>query len=197
MNFGEKYTQAVELIKEAYQNDKELVTIDGTTYPKEYLYALRMIEILEKFSPESSEEVFLAAWCQHFYRWDIPRNSYPMDRKGYHQWRSYLYTYQADKAAEVMEKVGYSIDSINKVKEMIAKKDIKGNALSQLLEDVVCLVFLNFYLEEFVSAHKKDEEKLIRIIKRTWNKMSSKGHEEALKVNFPKDIKALILAALN
>lgn len=197
MIFGEKYNKALRLIEKAYQENTEKVTTNNITYPKEYLYAIRMVEVLNHFAPEANEEIYLAAWCQHFYRWDIPRNSYPMDRQGYHKWRSYLYTYQADKAGEVLVKSGYNNISISEVKEMIAKKNIKTNDKSQLLEDVICLVFLTYYLNEFIESHKNDEEKLKRIIKSTWLKMSDKGHKAALKINFSDDVKSLILAAVS
>lgn len=197
MSFGEKYNKAVTLIKEAYKSNKELIIANNTSYPKEYLYALRMIEVLEHFAPESSEEVYLAAWCQHLNRWDIPRNTYPMDRKGYHQWRSYLYTYQADKAGDILTVAEYDAEAIATIKELIAKKNLKSNEQSQLLEDVVCLVFLTYNLSEFVETHKDDIEKLIRIIKSTWLKMSEKGHSAALDISFTKEIKALILTAVS
>lgn len=197
MIFGEKYNKALRLIEKAYQENTEKVTTNNITYPKEYLYAIRMVEVLNHFAPEANEEIYLAAWCQHFYRWDIPRNSYPMDRQGYHKWRSYLYTYQADKAGEVLVKSGYNNISISEVKEMIAKKNIKTNDKSQLLEDVICLVFLTYYLNEFIESHKNDEEKLKRIIKSTWLKMSDKGHKAALKIDFSDNVKSLILAAVS
>ncbi|MBR9998556.1 MAG: DUF4202 family protein, partial [Cyclobacteriaceae bacterium] len=54
---------------------------------------------------------------------------------------------------------------------------------SQLLEDVVCLVFLENYFNEF--AHLHEEDKLIRIIRKIWEKMSEKGHLEAFELQFP------------
>ena len=197
MNFGERYTKALQLIDEAYQENTELVSINSITYPKEYLYAIRMVEELERYYPEADEEVFLAARCQHLYRWEIPRNTYPLDRKGYHQWRIFLYSYQANKASELLQKVGYADDSISAIKAMIAKEDLKGNAQSQLLEDVVCLVFLSYYLNDFIEKHQGDDEKLKRIIKSTWLKMSEQGHEAALKINFTEEVKAFILAAVS
>ncbi len=196
MDFGDQYNKAVSLIKEAYQENLELVTDNDVTYPKEYLYAIRMIEVLKDYAPKAIEEVYLAAWCQHLYRWEIPRNSYPMDRKGYHQWRTYLYTYQANKAETLLLESGYSAESIHSVKNMIEKKDLDSNKDSQLLEDVVCLVFLQYYILDFITKHKEDENKLKRIILSTWLKMSDKAHEEALKINYDDTIKQLIISAV-
>jgi len=51
---------------------------------------------------------------------------------------------------------------------------------AQLLEDVICLVFLEHYFAEFAKGH--DEEKVIGILRKTWRKMSDRGHEAALKL---------------
>lgn len=197
MKFGENYTKALQLIDEAYQENTELVVVDHITYPKEYLYALRMVEELEQFNPEADEEVYLAARCQHLYRWEIPRNTYPLDRSGYHQWRTYLYAYQANKAEALLKKVGYPDQSISGIKTMIEKKNLKENVQSQLLEDVVCLVFLKYYLNDFIEQHKKDNLKLKRIIKSTWLKMSEQAHVAALKIHFVEEVKALVLEAVS
>jgi len=63
-----------------------------------------------------------------------------------------------------------------------------------LLEDVICLVFLEFYFDPFV--HKHDREKMKNIILKTWNKMSEKGHAEALKINYSASNLQLIKEAL-
>lgn len=197
MMFTKQYEQAIALIDKAYQENTELVSVDGVEYPKEFLYAKRMIAALEAFQKDASEEVYLAARCQHLFRWEIPRNTYPMDRKGYHQWRTYLYTYQANKTEDILNEVAYNADSIGIIKDMIEKKNLKSSADSQLLEDVVCVVFLEFYLDDFIAQHKEDKEKLKRIIKNTWLKMSDQGHQAALKISFKEDVKSLVLEAVS
>ena len=47
---------------------------------------------------------------------------------------------------------------------------------------MICLVFLEYYIEPFVEKH--DTEKLKNIILKTWNKMSEKGHQAALQINY-------------
>jgi len=196
MKFGEKYSKAIQLIDNTYKEDKQVVIVNNVSYPKEYLYALRLVEELKQYSPEATEEVFVAARCQHLYRWEVPRNIYPLDRTGYHHWRTYLYTYQANKAEVLLRKIGYSDQSIMAIKAIIKKDDLKGNTQSQLLEDVVCLVFLKYYLNDFIEEHKSNNEKLERIIRNTWLKMSAKGREAALEINFTEKIKKLVLLAI-
>jgi hypothetical protein len=146
------------------------------------------------FYPEASEAVQIAAKAQHICRWKMPRESYPMDRVGYLKWREDLKKFHAKLTAEILEKAGYSEEFIARVSFLIEKKLLKKDAETQLLEDVICLVFLEYYLDPFV--HKHDTEKLKNIILKTWNKMSDKGHEEALKINFSAENLQLIKESL-
>lgn len=196
MKSSTQYIAAIELIDQAYQEDPNTEILEGTSYPSEYLYAQRMVEELRVFKPNASETELLAARCQHLNRWDIPRANYPDGRKGYHNWRTYLYNYQAQKATEIMALVGYDEKSMDEVKAMVSKVHIKLNEQTQLIEDVACIVFLKYYIQAFVDKHKNDEVKLVRIIHRTWGKMSEKGHAAALQLNIPDYIMKLITKAL-
>jgi len=155
---------------------------ESKTYPKELLYSNRMYERLMDFHPNASEAVQIASKAQHICRWKVARESYPMDRVGYLKWREDLKKFHAKLTAEILEKAGYPQEFIDRVSFLIEKKLLKKDEETQLLEDVICLVFLEFYLDPFV--HKHDTEKLKNIILKTWNKMSDKGHQEALKINY-------------
>lgn len=164
------------------------------TYPKELLYSERMYERLMVFQPDASEAVQIAAKAQHICRWKIARESYPMDRVGYLKWREDLKKFHANMTSEILKKAGYEDDFIDRVSFLIEKKLLKKDEETQLLEDVVCLVFLEFYLDPFV--HKHDTEKLKNIILKTWNKMSEKGHQEALKISYTPENLQLIKDSL-
>ena len=164
------------------------------TYPKELLYSNRMYEKLMDFYPKASEEIQIAAKAQHISRWKMPRESYPMDRSGYLKWRQDLKTFHAKTTAEILEKAGYSQKFIERVSFLIEKKLLKKDAETQLLEDVICLVFLEYYFDPFVQKH--DRDKMKNIILKTWNKMSEAGHQEALKINFSQTNLQLIKEAL-
>lgn len=160
------------------------------TYPKELLYSDRMYERLMNFHDNPSEAVQIAAKAQHICRWKMPRESYPMDRIGYLKWREDLKKFHAQTTAEILTKAAYDTTFIDRVSFLIEKKSLKKDAETQLLEDVICLVFLEFYLEPFAEKH--DTEKLKYIILKTWNKMSDKGQQEALKINFiPENLQLL------
>jgi hypothetical protein len=156
--------------------------VQSKTYPKELLYSNRMYEKLMDFHPNASEAIQFASKAQHICRWKMPRESYPMDRVGYLKWREDLKKFHAKTTAEILEKAGYSQEFIDRVSFLIEKKLLKKDKETQLLEDVICLVFMEYYLDPFVQKH--DREKLKNIILKTWNKMSDKGHKEALKISY-------------
>jgi len=174
--------------------DPNSETYQSKTYPKELLYSNRMYERLMDFYPNASEEVQIASKAQHICRWKIARESYPMDRVGYLKWREDLKKFHAKITAGILEKAGYSQEFIDRVSFLIEKKSLKKDAETQLLEDIICLVFLEYYLDPFV--HKHDTEKLKNIILKTWNKMSEAGHQVALKINFSDANLQLIKEAL-
>lgn len=189
-----KFEKAIELFDVANTADPNKEIWKGTAYPKEVLYGMRMSEKLDAFEPNANEAVKLAVRCQHICRWEIPRDSYEMNKVGYLKWRKYLYKFHAQKASEILEIVGYDQTLIDDVTFLLQKKQLKKNEHTQLLEDVICLVFLDFYFENF--SEKYTEEKLIDIVQKTWKKMSTKGHEFALKLSFSETSKTLIGKAL-
>jgi len=164
------------------------------SFPKELLYSSRMYERLMNFYPNASEEIQIASKAQHICRWKMPRESYAMDRVGYLKWREELKKFHAQTTAKILEKAGDSPAFIERVSFLIEKKLLKKDSETQLLEDVICLVFLEFYFDAFVQKH--DREKIKNIILKTWNKMSENGHQEALKINFSDENLQLIKDSL-
>jgi hypothetical protein len=182
------------MIKKAVLNIEDFLKKDPKGEALEY--SRQCFEWLLKMNPNYSEAHELAARCQHFRRWEIPRSDFSMDKKGYYQWRIKLYTYQAEKAAELLEEVGFTDFVINDVKSMISKKDLKRDENSQLIEDIACLVFLEYYIQPFAATKNYSEKKWIKIIQKTWSKMSDKAHKFALEINYSKPILNLIKKAL-
>jgi hypothetical protein len=190
----ERFAAAIDRFDAANARDPNVTIVDGAPQPKELVYARRMTDWLSRLEPNASEAVQLAARSQHLMRWSIPRESFPMDRPGYLKWRTTLYDFQAERAGEILREVGYDDETIGRVKSLVRKQGIKTDPEMQLLEDVICLVFLEHYFAEFAADH--DEEKLIRILRRTWAKMSPRGHVVALGLELPERERALIERAL-
>lgn len=188
------FQNASQWIDAANAIDPNSEIYQSKTYPKELLYSNRMYERLMNFCPNASEEVQIATKAQHICRWKMSRESYPMDRVGYLKWREDLKKFHAETIARIVEKAGYQEEFISRVSFLIEKKLLKKDEETQLLEDVICLVFLEYYFDSFVQKH--DREKMKNIILKTWNKMSEKGHQEALKINFSEVNLQLIKEAL-
>lgn len=150
---------------------------NGKTYPKELLYGQRMSECLLEYTSEASETIQLAARCQHIRRWEIPRESYSQDRKGYLIWRNDLKEMHASIAGKIMAERGYGENAIQQVQKLLKKKGLKSDPEVQILEDVICIVFLKYYFESFAPKH--DDEKIRSILLKTLNKMSESGIEYA------------------
>lgn len=179
----------------ANTQDPNTEIFEGTTYPKEVLYGIRMTERLNEFAPNASEALMLTARCQHICRWEISRESYDMNREGYLKWRQDLKKFHARKASSILQEVGYNQETIDKVCFLLEKKQLKKNEETQTLEDIICLVFLEYYFEPFAQKHPED--KTIDILKKTWRKMSVKGQEVALKLPLSKFASELIFKALS
>ncbi len=193
------FEKAVALIDAANSEDPNQVSVDGKDWPKELLYSRRMSDMLQRFAPDADDAVKLAIRAQHVQRWKSPRDAYPMDRIGYLQWRKDLYKIQAQTAAELLVKAGCDDDVIGRVREAVAKKGIKENPDTQLLEDVTDLVFMEHYLLEFAGKHPEyDEEKWLDIIRKTWKKMSDRAQQFALSgsIQLPESLLPLIRKAV-
>jgi len=188
------FEKAIEAFDKYNSKDPNTETSGGKTYPKELIYAQRMSQKLIQFYPDASEALRLAIRCQHIGRWEIPRNSYPMDRVGYLNWRNKLKQHHADIAEKILNQIGYKSDIIERVKFLVQKKQLRHDDESQALEDVVCLVFLEYYMDDFALQH--DEEKVISILQKTWGKMSDTCKETALTLKLSKSTQELVEKAL-
>lgn len=189
-----RFQAAMEKIDAANREDPNKEVFEGKEYPKELLYAERMSRWLEHLSPDAAEALRLAVRAQHICRWTIPRSGYPMDRRGYHQWRTTLYRFHGDKAGAILREVGYDEATIARVQSLVGKENLKTDPDTQLLEDVACLVFLENYFAEFAKEH--DEEKLLTILRKTWRKMTPRGHKAALALGLSPEARALIEKAV-
>ena len=190
-----RFETAIALIDKANSEDINTYEVSGISYPKELLYSQRMTRKLLQFEPNASKALQIAARAQHICRWKIARDEYPMDRVGYLKWRETLKKMHGNLTADILKQVGYDDQFTDRVKAIILKKLIKKNEESQTIEDTICLVFLDYYFEEFATKH--NEEKIIDILKKTWIKMSDKGHGAALKLPFSEKSLALVKQAIS
>ncbi|WNC71804.1 DUF4202 domain-containing protein [Thalassotalea psychrophila] len=191
----EKFNRAIQLIDQANSEDPNIETWQGKEYPKEVLYSLRMSDMLTNFMPSPSTALKLAARSQHICRWEHPRKDYEMNRSGYLLWRKEQNKFHAKKTGEILASIDFDAETIEKVQFLLLKKQLKKDLQTQALEDVVCLVFLQYYFTDFAAAHS--EEKIISVLQKTWAKMSEQGHQKALTLSLPENDKELIVKALS
>ena len=190
-----RFAEACRLFDAANAEDPTLEPNDqGQPVPKELLYAQRMSACLARVAPEAPEVVQLAARSQHIRRWHIPRADFPLTRPGYHQWRNTLKQYHAELAGELLQQSGYEAYMIARAQQLLRKERLQSDPEVQLLEDVVCLVFLEHYFLPFAAQHP--EEKVLEIVRKTWLKMTERGHALALQLPFTPEALALVLKAL-
>jgi hypothetical protein len=195
----EIYQKAVELIDAANSEDPNIVTADGKEWPKELLYSHRMADMLERYAPDSDDAVKLAIRAQHIQRWKSPRDAYPMNRQGYLKWRTDLYKFHSETAGKLMREAGYDEETVARTMEAVAKRKLKLNPDTQMLEDVTDLCFIEHYMLEFAEKHPEyGEEKWLDIVRKTWKKMSNNAHDFALagKITLPEPLIPLIQKAV-
>jgi len=190
----ERFNAAIARFDAANADDPTTEVFQEVVYPKELLYAQRMTAWLDNIAPEASEALRLAVRCQHIQRWTIPRHTYAMDRHGYLRWRTTLAKFHADTAAAILRDVGYDDATIQRVQTLLRKERLKRDPEVQCLEDVICLVFLEHYLAAFATQH--DEVKVPDILRKTWTKMSPRGHEVALTLPMSPEARRLVEQAL-
>jgi hypothetical protein len=191
----ERFAAAIRRFDEENSRDPNVGTVAGAAQPRELVYARWLSDWVLKLCPEASEALRLAARCQHLCRWTVSRNSYPMTRPGYLQWREALKRFHAKKAGEILRELGYSEDLIRRVQELNLKKLFPQDAEARVLEDALCLVFLEHQLDEL--AGKTSDDKMINALQKSWKKMTPAGQAEALKLSYGPRERALLDRALN
>jgi hypothetical protein len=189
-----RFAAAIERFDAVNAEDPNTEQAEGRAWPRELLYARRMTERLERFAPDAPEVVRLAARAQHIARWKIPRDAYPMDRVGYLTWRTELAKLHARIAGDILRDVGHDGAAVDRVQALLRKRRLKQDPEAQLLEDVICMVFLEHYLADFAAKH--EEAKVIDIIAKTWAKMSAAGQAAAARLDLSPAGRGLVEKAL-
>jgi len=177
-----RFQKAIEAFDRANAEDPHTVLSNGAQRPRELVYAERLSAWVMQLEPHASETLRLAARCQHIRRWQIPRASYPAGRVGYLQWRTQLARFHADTAAQLLAEAGYEQESIDGVRRINLKQNLRSSSDMQVMEDALCLSFLEFEFDDFIA--KYPAEKVIEVVQKTWQKMSARGHEVALTLPF-------------
>ena len=191
---SELLQRLLEQIDRLNQDDPTAELIDGTSLPRELAYARRVTAWVLRLAPEASEWLRIAARGQHVCRWTIPRERYPRTRAGYLRWRETLKTFHAKTVAALMRQAGYAQEELRQVESLILKKRPADDLEMRVLEDALCLVFLETQLAE--TRAKVPDETLREVLRKTWKKMSERGRQEALALPMDAAQRAWLVAAL-
>ena len=188
---------AIERIRSGLTEDPRREVVGGKEGPRDLLFTERVVEWVRRLSPNPSDALILASWGHVLYRWRLPRESQPKTTPGYHKWRRAQAKLSADQVDAVLKDEGVDPETTAAVRSLILKANFPSDPDAQILEDADCLSFLELKLESYVPEW--EEDKLVRILKGTWEKMSEHAHALAQglfgqKVNLPQKVLDKILS---
>lgn len=189
----DRLNTAIAGIDAANGEDPNRIEVAGVRVPAERVYGERMSAMLARVYPEASELLQIAVRAQHIRRWEIPRDSYPMDRPGYLRWRKELGRKHAEWTAEILADAGYGDDDIARVGTLLRKENLRRDPETQALEDIAALVFLAHYADEFAAKHAP--EKVVSILAKTLAKMSAHGRAATASLDLSSGVRAALEAA--
>jgi hypothetical protein len=189
-----RFEAALRRFDEENSHDPHVEQVAGVAQPRELLYAQWLTAWVLKLCPEASEELRLAARCQHLRRWKVPRDSYPMTRAGYLKWREALKQFHARQAGDILRELGYPEEVIARVQSLNLKKNFPHDAEGRVLEDALCLVFLEHQFRDLAS--KTADDKMINALQKAWKKMTPTAQKLALDLSFEPRERALLEQAL-
>lgn len=175
---SDRFEELIRRIDHLNQQDPHTEQIGGTAQPYELVYSQRLTEWVLRLNPSASEELRIAARGQHVQRWTIPRDRYERTRAGYLRWREVLKTFHAKTVGELMRAVGYPEEMIRRVQAIMSKRGLPADADTQVLEDALCLVFLETQFADL--KRQTPDEKMATIVRKTWLKMSPQARQAAL-----------------
>ena len=191
---ADRFAEALAKIDAENAQDPNLDESEGQPQPRELLYSQRLTDWVLRLCPGASETLRLAARSQHICRWQVPRESYPMTRAGYLQWRTNLKKIHADKSGQILRELHYPDSIIRRVQDLNLKKNFPEDPETRVLEDALCLMFLQFQLPDL--APKITEEKAINALRKSWSKMTPAAQQLARTLDYAPREQALLQKAL-
>ncbi|WP_458526590.1 DUF4202 domain-containing protein [Onishia taeanensis] len=194
MTDSSPYERTLAALDALHAQDPRGVDVAGKRLPLELWHAGRMSAWLEALDEAPDARVRLAVRGQHLQRWQVPRDDYPAGRVGYLSWRRDQGRRAGETTARLMREAGYPEEDAERVAAMIRKQGLGRDAGTQAVEDCACLVFLENYFADF--SRQVDHDHLIRIVQKTWKKMSPGAHELALWLPMSDAARGLVEEAL-
>ncbi len=185
---NERLRSALAAIDAANRGDPHAIAVRGERRPKEQAHAELVSEWIGVLAPDASEALQLAGRAHHLRRWEIPRSEYPEGREGYLRWRRALHDFHAEVTGKILAEHGYDAATTRRVSDLLHKRGLaRGDTEAQVLEDALCLVFLETQYREI--AERLSDEKLLDVTVKTLRKMSARARTLALGLPLdPRDV---------
>jgi hypothetical protein len=180
----DRLARAIAAIDAANGGDPHEILVRGKLRPKELVHAELATEWIERLEETPSEALRLAARAHHLRRWSLPRSGFAEGRKGYLAWRQALKDRHADEASKILVSIGYPESTIEQVRQIILRKNLRGDTEAQMLEDALCLVFIETQLDEL--AGRLAPQKMRDVAIKTLRKMTPRARKLALELPIPK-----------
>jgi len=191
---AERLRRALAAIDAANAGDPHRLRVRGESRPKELAHAELVSEWVARLAPDPGEALLLAARAHHLRRWTIPRSEYPAGRRGYLRWRRALQVLHAREVAAILTAEGYDESTIRRVQDLVQKQHLGRDAEVQILEDALCLVFLETQLHDLGA--RLDDEKLLGVLRKTLRKMSPDAIQRAEELPLDAAGRALLQRAI-
>lgn len=175
MDDRDRFERAIAAIDAANADDPQVIRVRGEDRPKELAHADLVSEWVTALTSDDaaggpSEALLLAARAHHIRRWSIARDTHPAGRAGYHRWRKALHAFHAEEVGRILADVGYEEATSRRVKDLVEKRGLGRDPEVQVLEDALCLVFVETQLADL--AARLEADKLLDVAKKTLEKMS-------------------------
>jgi hypothetical protein len=187
-------TAAIAAIDAANAADPNIVEWQGDRWPRAQLQGVLATGWLDSLAPDASDEVYLAARAHHVRRWTIARTSYPEGRAGYLRWRRDLKDVHAEVVGTLLPAAGIAPDAVARVQALVRKVGLGRDPETQLVEDVICLTFLETQFEPL--AARLDHDRLVTAVKKTVDKMSAPAVALVAQTHLSPAARAALDAAL-
>jgi hypothetical protein len=186
--------RALGLLHSAHEADPRRRETPAGPRPVESVWCERVESWVRCLQPDAPAELRLAAAAQHLERWRWPRSGHPEGRAGYLRWRREVARAQAERARQICLDAGVSGTVADRVAALVRKEDLASDARTRVLEDAACLAFLELDLDDFAGRH--EDADVVRILARTWRKMSDDGRSAATRLELSSRSATLLDAAL-
>jgi hypothetical protein len=190
---GDRFQRAIAAIDAANAEDPTILSVGGVDRPKELAHAQMVTEWILRMHSNPSDALLLAARAHHIRRWVSPRGSFPDGRAGYLRWRRDLSRRQVEEVGRILADVGYDDVTIGRVRAIVAKANLAGDAEVQALEDAICLVFLETQFDDL--AARLDHDRMVEVVRKTMAKMSPAAMEQVATIRLSEQGRGLVAAA--